>query len=381
MYIPRILEENINKSIKNNKILILLGARQVGKTTLLKKIISASTGTIINLDIGVDLSKFESASKMVPNEALRFLGGGKILVIDEAHKYPDTGRIVKGWYDFGIDKKVILSGSSPLNLLGNHAESLAGRNEKLFLSPLLFEEVLSNQSWYLKDNILENQTLSLIDKLMVYGSYPEALINDDPEKYLLNLVSDTLLRDLLQEGLVRSSTVIKKLLLLLAYQIGSEVSVSELSRNLEVSRLTVGKYLDLLEKVYVIFRLPSYSTNPRKEIVKSQKIYFWDVGIRNALINEFKMPESRTDIGALWENFVISEFAKDNLMKEKNNNLYFWRTRDGSEVDLVVKDKNNLKAFEIKYGKNKAGNKKSFFDKFGEKVDIINKQNFVGFRA
>lgn len=381
MYIPRILEENINKSIKNNKILILLGARQVGKTTLLKKIISTTTGTIINLDIGVDLSKFESASKMTPNEALRFLGGGKVLVIDEAHKYPDTGRVVKGWYDFGIDKKIILSGSSSLNLLGNHTESLAGRNEKLFLTPFLFEEILTSQSWYSKEVVLEDQTRSLIDKLLIYGSYPEAVETDDPEKYLLNLVSDALLRDLLQEGLVRSSTIIKKLLLLLAYQIGSEVSVSELSRNLEVSRLTIEKYLDLLEKVYVIFRLPSYSTNPRKEIVKSQKIYFWDVGIRNALINEFKMPESRTDIGALWENFVISEFAKDNAMKEKNNNLYFWRTRDGSEVDLVIKGKSELKAFEIKYGNGKVENKKSFFDKFGEKVEIINKQNFVYFRT
>lgn len=377
MYIPRTLEKEVYKSLENNKILILVGARQVGKTTLLKKVISDVTGTILNLDIEVDRAKFISASKMNPKDALQFLGQGKVLVIDEAHKDLEVGRIVKGWYDYGIARKIILCGSSALNLLGNFAESLTGRNEKLFLTPLLFDEVLKIQSWYSQEVVLKEQTLSLIDKLLIYGSYPEAIETEDVEKYLLNLTSDTLLRDLLQEGLVRSSNVIKKMLSLLSYQIGSEVSISELSRTLGVSRLTIEKYLDLLEKIYVIFRLPSFSSNPRKEISKSQKIYFWDLGIRNALINEFKMPEFRTDAGALWENFVISEFAKSNLIKEKHQNLYFWRTRDGSEVDLVVKSSNSLNAYEIKWGNGKIKNIKSFYNKFGVQVELINRDNFV----
>lgn len=377
MYIPRTLEKEVYKSLENNKILILVGARQVGKTTLLKKVITDVTGTILNLDIEVDRAKFISASKMNPKDALQFLGQGKVLVIDEAHKDLEVGRIVKGWYDYGIARKIILSGSSALNLLGNFAESLTGRNEKLFLTPLLFDEVLKIQSWYSQEVVLKEQTSSLIDKLLIYGSYPEAIETEDVEKYLLNLTSDTLLRDLLQEGLVRSSNVIKKMLSLLSYQIGSEVSISELSRTLGVSRLTIEKYLDLLEKIYVIFRLPSFSSNPRKEISKSQKIYFWDLGIRNALINEFKMPEFRTDAGALWENFVISEFAKSNLIKEKHQNLYFWRTRDGSEVDLVVKSSNSLNAYEIKWGNGKIKNIKSFYNKFGVQVELINRDNFV----
>lgn len=377
MYIPRTLEKEVYKSLENNKILILVGARQVGKTTLLKKVISDVTGTILNLDIEVDRAKFISASKMNPKDALQFLGQGKVLVIDEAHKDLEVGRIVKGWYDYGIARKIILSGSSALNLLGNFTESLTGRNEKLFLTPLLFDEVLKIQSWYSQEVVLKEQTSSLIDKLLIYGSYPETIETEDVEKYLLNLTSDTLLRDLLQEGLVRSSNVIKKMLSLLSYQIGSEVSISELSRTLGVSRLTIEKYLDLLEKIYVIFRLPSFSSNPRKEISKSQKIYFWDLGIRNALINEFKMPEFRTDAGALWENFVISEFAKSNLIKEKHQNLYFWRTRDGSEVDLVVKSSNSLNAYEIKWGNGKIKNIKSFYNKFGVQVELINRDNFV----
>lgn len=377
MYVTRSLEKSVYQSIKNKKVLILVGARQVGKTTLLKKIISDVSGNIINLDIEVDRAKFESASKMNPNDALKFLGQGKILVIDEAHKDANAGRIVKGWYDFGVNKKIVLSGSSSLNLLGNFAESLAGRNDKLFLTPFLFDEILKSQSWYDEKNILKEQTQSLINKLLIYGSYPEATETEDPQKYLLNLTSDTLLRDLLQEGLVRSSNIIKKLLLLLAYQIGSEVSTSELSRQLEVSRITVDKYLDLLEKIYVIFRLPSFSNNPRKEISKSQKVYFWDVGIRNALINEFKMTDFRTDSGALWENFVIAEFAKENLTNEKHENLYFWRTRDGSEVDLVIKSSERLKAYEIKWGRGKLKNIKAFKNKFGVEVELINTSNFI----
>lgn len=247
------------------------------------------------------------------------------------------------------------------------AESLTGRNIKLHLPPLLFSEILSTQSWYskemtpklLKEN-MSNELGALIQEQMFYGGYPESVVTAQKEQYLLNLVSDYLLKDVFQSTLIKSPEKVKKLLMLLAYQIGSEVSLAELATSLEMSRITIEKYIDLLERSFVIFRLPAFSNNLRKEIVKSTKIFFWDTGVRNALIKEFNFSTSRQDIGLLWENWVIAEFAKKNLLDGQPNNLYFWRTMGGSEVDLIVKGSNTFKAYEIKWTKPKAVNSKAF---------------------
>lgn len=311
------------------------------------------------------------------------LGSPDILIIDEAQRYPEISRIVKSWYDSEVKAKIILSGSSSLNLLDQSAESLTGRNIKLYLPPLTFSEIVSSQSWYkryLGNKSLvgfSNQINSLLLSGLAFGSYPEVVTTSDKVLCLNNLVSDYLLKDVLQSGLVKTPELLRRLLSLLAHQNGSVVSVNELANSLNMSRVTVNHYLDLLEQTFVIFRLPAFSTNPRKEIAKNQKIFFWDTGIRNALIGELNASPLRSDIGKIWENWVIAEFAKRNLLEGSLNRLYYWRSRAGSEVALVVKTTTTgeIKAFEIKWSGGKAT--KAFSVKYKIQVNIINKENFT----
>lgn len=385
MYIPRILDQKVANSLKNKKVLFILGPRQVGKTTLVEEFLKKEGGVLLNLDIEVDKAKLIAASHLEPINAIHQLGAkDKILVIDEAHRYPEIGRIVKGWYDAKVGIKIFLLGSSSLNLLDKTAESLTGRNEKLFLTPLLFKEILQTQSWYTSKTsksqlktAFKKQVRGLLLNLLTYGSYPETILTADKENYLLNLTSDYLLKDILQSDLVKSPEPINRLLLLLAYQVGNEVSTNELAVNLSISRQTVERYLDLLERTFVIFRLPSFSRNPGKEIAKSKKTYFWDTGIRNALLKEFTVTDLRSDIGSLWENWLVAEFVKKNLTLNLRQNLYFWRTKDGSEVDLVIKGKKGLQAFEIKWSAKKKGSRRGFFDRYQVSPKLINQENFV----
>ena len=203
---------------------------------------------------------------------------------------------------------------------------------------------------------------------VVFGNYPVTVADKEP--FLLNLTSDYLLKDILQLGLIKEPDIIKRLLLNLAYQIGSEVSVNELSRSMGISRITIERYLNLLTETYVIFSLPAWSTNKRKEISKSRKIFFWDTGIRNALIKEFSLNPERADIGLLWENWVVAEFAKKNLLEGQRQNLYFWRGRSGGEVDLVITKGSAMGAFEIKW-KSQKRNFSAFENQYGVKVKII----------
>lgn len=382
-YIPRIAENIIHNLLKTPKVMIVLGARQVGKTTLIERLVNDKSGLILNLDIEVDKARFLTASSLVPIEGIKSLGSPGLLVIDEAQRLPEAARIIKGWYDSHMPTKIVLLGSSSLDLLDSSAESLTGRNEKLYLPPLLFAEIIKNQIWYNENLNLEtikknfnSQIKSLLFSQMVYGSYPETVVTGDKISYLINLTSDYLLKDILQTGLVKSEEVVKKLLLLLAYQIGSEVSVNELASNLGIARPTVERYLDLLEKTFVIFRLHAFSTNQRKEVVKSTKIFFWDTGVRNSLLKEFSLSDYRADIGALFENWIISEFAKKNLLEGQRYNMYFWRTRDGSEVDLVIKGDGIFNAYEIKWTKTKTFGR-SFTNRYNIPVTTITKETLL----
>lgn len=373
MYIQRIAEKQLQETLKSPKISIIIGARQVGKTTLVEHAIFGQKTTFLNLDIEVDKQRLLASSALAPSDMVKALSQPKILVIDEAQRLLETGRIVKGLFDSKIPLKIILLGSSSLDLLNQTAESLTGRNEKLFLPPLTFIEVIAAQHWYSDtfsekelEKRFQNQLRELLLQSMVFGSYPEITLSTKKETLLLELSSDYLLKDVLQLGLIKTSNLIKKLLMLLAHQIGSEVSVNELSRSLGISRQTIERYLDLLEQTYVVFKLPAYSTNPRKEITKSNKIYFWDTGIRNALINEFSLSQQRPDIGALWENWAVAELAKQNLLAGRRKNLYFWRSRAGGEVDIVIQEGSQLKAFEMKWRK-----KKTISRLFTETYDII----------
>ncbi len=364
MYISRIAEKQLEKMLKSPKIAIIIGARQVGKTTLVEHLLSGEKTAFLNLDIEVDKQRLLAISALDPKAMMKALAEPKFLVIDEAQRLPEVGRIVKGVYDAKVPIKVILSGSSSLDLLNQTAESLTGRNEKLFLPPLVFQEIIAAQSWYsdafgsneLQDKF-QRQLHAVLLENIIFGSYPEVVSSAEKEKIILSLASDYLFKDILQLGLIKTPNLIKNLLMLLSHQVGSEVSVNELSISLGIARPTVERYLDLLEQTYVIFRLPAYSTNPRKEITKSNKIYFWDTGIRNALINEFSVNEQRSDIGALWENWAVAELAKQNLLSGQRKNLYFWRSRAGGEVDLVMREDGKLEAFEIKWKRKRTASK------------------------
>ena len=211
---------------------------------------------------------------------------------------------------------------------------------------------------------------------LAFGSYPEVVLSQDKAHLLRNLSSDYLWKDILQAGLVKSPDLIKRLLTLLAYQAGNEVSTHELATQLQMARPTVERYLDLLEETYVVFRLPSFSTNPRKEITRSKKVFFWDTGIRNALLNAFSTEELRPDIGMLWENWVIAEAAKHNLLEGGASELFFWRSRAQSEVDLIVKTGDHIQAFEIKWQPNRPATR-AFTTMYGVEVQRVTSRDFL----
>jgi len=381
MYIQRTAESILLTLLGGRKVVIVLGARQVGKTTLVQRVLAGRKVVSLNFDIEIDKMRFLAAASLSPLDAINSLGNPEYLVLDEAQRLSETGRVVKGWYDAKLPVKILLLGSSSLELLNHAAESLTGRNEKLFLPPLLFDEVIRSREWCpetmpLSDiarHFQEPVHTSLLQSL-AFGSYPEVVTTIDKPALLRNLSSDYLWKDILQTGMVKAPDLIKRLLSLLAHQIGAEVSVHELATQLHMARQTVERYLDLLEQTWVIFRLPSYSTNPRKEIAKSRKIYFWDTGIRNALLGTFSTDELRPDIGSLWENWVVAEAAKRNASLGGQSDLYFWRSRAQSEVDLVVRTGDRLRAFEIKWkGKRAVG--RAFRSMYGvdvEKVDAGN---------
>ena len=381
MYIQRTSESRLIPLLEGRKIVIVLGARQVGKTTLVQQVLAVRKVVSLNFDIEIDKLRFQAAASLSPVDALQSLGNPEYLVVDEAQRLSQTGRIVKGWYDASLPVKILLLGSSSLELLDHATESLTGRNEKLFLPPLLFDEVIRSRDWCpeamplpdIARHFTEPVRTCLLQSL-AFGGYPEVVTTADKPSLLRNLSSDYLWKDILQTGLVKSPDLIKRLLMLLAHQIGSEVSVHELATQLHMARQTVERYLELLEQTWVIFRLPSFSTNPRKEIAKSRKIYFWDTGIRNALLGTFSTDELRPDIGSLWENWVVAEVAKQNGLLGGLSELYFWRSRAKSEVDLVVRTGDRLRAFEIKWkGRRPVG--RAFHAMYGIDVEMLDAGN------
>jgi len=356
MYIRRLAEQELERILASGKVGVVVGARQVGKTTLVEHVLAGSRAMFLNFDVDIDKQRFLAAAALSPADGLRSLGSPEVLVVDEAQRLPEAARVVKGWYDSRLPLKMLLLGSSSLNLLDQAAENLTGRNERLELPPLVFEEALRSQEWYsdeytsavLREQFAAPLRVSLMQSL-AFGGYPEVVLAEGKPRLLRELSSDYLWKDILQTGLVKTPDLIKRLLMLLAHQVASEVSTNELATQLQMSRPTVERYLDLLEQTYVVFRLPSFSTNPRKEIVRGKKVFFWDTGIRNALLNAFSTEEFRPDIGALWENWVIAEAAKHNLLTGKVSELFFWRSRAQSEVDLVVRTGERLSAFEAKW--------------------------------
>ena len=377
MYIYRAATSEFLQIIDSGKIAILTGARQVGKTTLVSEVLKHRKMVLLNFDVPYDISRFKAASVLPPVDGMKSLGSPEILVIDEAQRVPETARIVKGWYDSKLPVKFVLLGSSSLSLLSQSSESLTGRNRKILLPPLMMQEALHAEGWYRPEYTLPvieehfaAQFRVFLLKAMVFGGYPEVVVSDDKIKLLRELSGDYLWKDILQGGLVKTPDMLRRLLTLLAYQAGSEVSVNELAQQLGMARLTVDRYLDLLEETFVLFRLPAYSTNPRKEIIKNKKIFFWDTGIRNALLNAFDLNENRPDIGNLFENYLVAETAKRNLLDPHPAELYFWRNKDKAEVDLVIKRGELLEPYEIKWRRKRAGGA-AFQNAYGVPVKTV----------
>jgi predicted AAA+ superfamily ATPase len=343
MYSPnfRKLEENIKKWLFKGYILIIYGARQLGKTTLVKQIlreIPRNDYTYLNCDDYDTKNNLEEADNFT--SLINFVGRPKILVIDEAQRVKNIGLKLKLLYDNLSDTQILVTGSSSFDLVN---EPLTGRSLSFKLYPFSISEVTSN-----KIEIERN-----IDKFLLYGSYPKIYLTPEHlvEKVLKEMTEQYLYKDLLNFEGIKKSDMLIKLLKLLAYQLGQEFSYNELAAKLSIDKKSVEKYIDILEKSFVIFRLGPFSRNLRNELKKLRKVYFYDLGVRNALINDFNDLEIRPDLGHLWENFCITERMKFNDHNEYNPNYYFWRSYEQKEIDLVEDwgRKKNLQAFELKY--------------------------------
>jgi hypothetical protein len=362
----------INKWLASPEIIILIGARQVGKSTLIEML--AKSGNKINIlncenPIVADILK----SKNI-NDILSLFGEqNDIVALDEAQDIPEIGKILKLLYDDKrVKHKIIATGSSSFELSNKTGEPLTGRNLKFKLYPLSISEISYNLQWL--------EMLESLSSLLIYGTYPGIidLPADKKKKKLLTLSGDYLFKDIYKFEQVRNPEVLRKLLKALSLQIGNLVSINELASLCSTSTITVERYLDLLEKSFVIFKLGSFSKNLRNELKKSRKYYFFDLGIRNALLNNFIPLEERTDIGGMWENFCIVEYMKTIEYAERNANLYFWRTYDGAEIDLIEEYEGKLYAFEFKWNeKKKATLPKSFSEQYNvEAFATINRRNF-----
>jgi predicted AAA+ superfamily ATPase len=363
--------DEIKRRLFTNKAIILIGARQVGKTTLVKKILTDFDGKSIYFnadepDVRMILSNPTST------ELKRVIGSNKIIAIDEAQRIENIGLTSKLIIDQIPDVQLILTGSSAMELTNNFNEPLTGRKFEFKIFPFSFDELAKHTSQLEETRLLESR--------MIYGYYPEIVNNPgDEQERLISLISSYLYKDILSLGIIKKPELIQKLTLALALQIGSEVSLNELSRTLGADKNTISNYIDLLEKSYVIFSLRSFSRNLRNEIKKSRKIYFWDNGIRNSVINNFNSLELRTDTGALWENYFISERMKYLNNTRQNKNIYFWRTFQQSEIDYIEESAGNLDLFEIKWNeKAKVKSPKEFLNTYpNSKFNIINKMNFM----
>lgn len=367
--ITRTLTKTIQSKIHKGKAIILLGARQVGKSTLLHQALDNEADVL-----WLDAENADVAPLFLNPTSTRLktiFGKFKIVVIDEAQKIDNIGSKLKLITDHLKDIQVIATGSSAFELRNKTNEPLTGRKWEYQLFPLSFAEMVEYTHLVEEKRQLPHR--------LVFGYYPEIVTsNDDLKTRLKSLADSYLYKDILMwEGIQKPDKLVL-LLKALALQIGSEVNYHELGNTIGLKNETVEKYIQLLEQSFVIFRLPSYATNQRKELKKGRKIYFFDNGIRNAVLGDFRNWEVRHDQGALFENFVISELWKKDCYENKISNFYFWRTADQQEVDLIIEREGILHAIEIKWSpKAKARLSKTFSKTYPHHTfEIIHSENF-----
>jgi len=338
--IDRTLEKTIFGRLNTGRAIVIMGARQVGKTTLLQKVFSGNEDVLWLSGDSPDVVKLlESPSA----ERLRlYFGNKRTVVLDEAQLIPDIGLKLKLITDYIKDVQLIATGSSSFELANRLNEPLTGRKWEYQLFPLSFSEMVKHHG-------LLTEKRSLMHRL-VFGYYPDVVTHTGDEKTILRLLTDSYLyKDILMLENIKKSEKLVKLLQALAYQIGNQVSFNELAQICSLDSKTIEKYVSVLEQAFIIFRLGSFNKNLRNELKFSRKIYFYDNGIRNALISNFNLAENREDIGALWENFLVSERLKLNMYQENFVNSWFWRTTENQEIDYIEETGNTLNAFEFKW--------------------------------
>jgi len=376
MSIPRTLASVVLRHKKKGFANIIYGPRRVGKTVLLWQIAEKLKGST-HLFLNGDTKEARESLGTTSETALTGLVGSKeVIFIDEAQRIENVGLSLKILIDKFPEKLFFVTGSSSLALSRGLQETLTGRAIKYRLYPLSTSEINTGVEDYKKRFSLESQ--------LVYGGYPYLTsLNTNKEKqdYLSSIVEDYLFRDVLSLKSIESPETLRKLTTLLAYQIGSVVSLNELSRNLGIDVKTVRRYLSLLKQSFIIFELGTFSKNLRKELAKSKKYYFWDLGIRNALTGQLLPLDSRTDIGALWENFLAVERLKKHEYQREAVKHYFWRTYEKAEIDWIETEADKLSAFEFKWQAKKARTPKSFRDSYGTEVVGISKENYLEFVA
>lgn len=366
--IKRDIQDNIENWLFKGKVIILYGARQVGKTTLAKELLRkyADESAYFNCEI---ISVKQALEKANPVSLRNFLGKGNFFILDEAQKVQNIGLILKLLIDTYPDIQIIATGSSSFDLANQMSEPLTGRALEFTLYPFSWREI--------KELYPQQSIDDILDRFLVYGSYPEiAQSGEDEARQLLdNLSSKYLYKDILIFDHLKKPNLLISLLQLLALQIGQEVSMNELANKLQCSRDTVISYLDILEKSFIIFRLRAYSRNHRKEISKKQKIFFVDLGIRNSIISRYNNLKVRDDIGFLWENFCVSERFKKLQTQNIYCQKYFWRTQDRKEVDYVEEYDDRLAGYEFKWSKGKAPQPKEFLSYKNSTIELVNRGN------
>lgn len=372
--IKRIIEPLLQKRVNQGKILVVMGPRQTGKTTLVRLLMEKTQGKILFLS-GDDPSVRTRLTDASLENLRSLVSGLNLLVIDEAQRIQNIGLTLKLLVDQFPQVQVIATGSSSFDLANAMNEPLTGRKFEFHLYPISWQE------W--EAYIGNFNAVSGLEQRMIFGMYPEVLTNIGEEKEVLaSLTSSNLYKDLLSFSLIRKPEVLERLLQALALQLGSEVSYNEISNLLKINKETVANYITALEQAYIIFRLGAFSRNLRQEIATSRKIYFFDNGIRNALIGNFNPLALRKDVGALWENFLISERMKRNHYARKLFvNSYFWRTRQGQEIDYIEDSDGELRAYEFKWDPSRKGKFSQTFLTTYQVAEnkTINRENFRDF--
>lgn len=373
VYVDRVIKNQILESLIPNKVVVLLGPRRVGKTILIQQIIDEIEEPYLLMS-GEDIRVLELLKRRSTQNYVNLLQGKKLLIIDEAQKIPDIGNILKLMVDQINGLKIIVTGSSAFDMNNYMGEPLTGRK----ITYNLF--ALSEQELDQVETILEKR--DNLHHRLIYGNYPELLHlkdNEKREEYLREILSSYLLKDILAFENIRNADKIFDLLRLISYQIGGEVSIQELGNQLDMSKNTVDKYLDLLSKVFVLHKINGFSKNLRKEVTKNSRWYFYDNGLRNAVIANLNPIGLRQDVGMLWENYIISERIKYQRYAKMLVNNYFWRTYDQQEIDWVEERGGKLYGYEFKWNPSKKVKIPAAWKKSYEKAEfeVINPDNYL----